>query len=68
MKLEKRIVNLEWMDSVIRDKITDEDYFDTWLCFYPDAASDSDKLSIAKDDEAYQEIVDTFCSILKQAL
>ena len=68
MKLEKRIINLEWMDNIIRDKITDEDYFTTWLCFYPDAASYSDKVSIAEDDEAYNEVVETFCSILKQAL
>lgn len=68
MKSEKRIVNLERMDTIVRDFIADEDIQETWFCFYPDAATDSDKLSIASDKEEYNDIVKTFLSLLRQAL
>lgn len=68
MKLEERIDNLERMDKMVRDFIADEDIQETWFCFYPDAATDSDKLSIASDEEEYNDIVKTFLSLLRQAL
>lgn len=68
MKLEERIDNLERMDTIVRDFIADEDIQETWFCFYPDAATDSDKLSIANDKEEYNDIVKTFLSLLRQAL
>lgn len=68
MKLEERIDNLERMDKMVRDFIADEDIQETWFCFYPDAATDSDKFSIASDEEEYNDIVKTFLSLLRQAL
>jgi len=68
MKLEERIDNLERMDTIVRDFIADEDIQETWFCFYPDAATDSDKFSIASDEEEYNDIVKTFLSLLRQAL
>lgn len=68
MKLEERIDNLERMDKIVRDFIADEDIQETWFCFYPDAASDSDKFSIASDEEEYDDVVTTFLQIMRQAL
>lgn len=68
MKLEERIDNLERMDKMVRDFIADEDIQETWFCFYPDAATDSDKFSIASDKEEYNDIVATFLQLMRQAL
>ena len=68
MKLEERIDNLERMDKMVRDFIADEDIQETWFCFYPDAATDSDKLFIASDKEEYNDIVATFLQLMRQAL
>ena len=68
MKLKERIANLERMDKMVRDFIADEDIQETWFCFYPDAASDSDKFSIASDDEDYKDVVMTFLQLMRQAL
>lgn len=68
MKLEERINNLERMDKMVRDFIADEDIQETWFCFYPDAATDSDKLSIACDKNEYNDIVATFLQLMRQAL
>lgn len=68
MKLKERIDNLERMDKMVRDFIADEDIQETWFCFYPDAATDSDKISIASDKEEYNDIVATFLQLMRQAL
>ena len=68
MKQKERIANLERMDKMVRDFIADEDIQETWFCFYPDAATDSDKFSIASDDEDYNDIVMTFLQLMRQAL
>lgn len=68
MKLEERIDNLERMDKIVRDFVADEDIQEMWFCFYPDAASDSDKFSIASDEEEYDDIVTTFLQVMRQAL
>ena len=68
MKLKERIANLERMDKMVRDFIADEDIQETWFCFYPAAATDSDKFSIASDDEDYNDIVMTFLQLMRQAL
>ena len=68
MKLKERIANLEQMDKMVRDFIADEDIQETWFCFYPDAATDSHKFSIASDDEDYNDIVMTFLQLMRQAL
>lgn len=68
MKLEERIDNLERMDKIVRDFVADEDIQETWFCFYPDAASDSDKFSIASNEEDYDDIVTTFLQVMRQAL
>ena len=68
MKLKERIANLERMDKMVRDFIADEGIQETWFCFYPDAATDSDKFSIASDDEDYNDIVATFLQLMRQAL
>lgn len=68
MKLRERIDNLERMDKMVRDFIADEDIQETWFCFYPDAATDSDKFSIASEDEDYNDIVTTFLQLMRQAL
>ena len=68
MKLKERIGNLERMDKMVRDFIADEDIQETWFCFYPDASTDSDKFSIASDDEDYNDIVTTFLQLMRQAL
>lgn len=68
MKLEERIDNLERMDKIVRDFVADEDIQETWFCFYPYAATDSDKFSIASDDEDYNDIVTTFLQVMRQAL
>ena len=68
MKLKERINNLERMDKMVRDFIVDEDIQETWFCFYPDAATDSDKISIASDKEEYNDIVATFIQLMRQAL
>ncbi len=68
MKLEERINNLERMDKIVRDFVADEDIQETWFCFYPDAASDSDKFSIASDEEEYDDVVTTFLQVMRQAL
>ena len=68
MKLRERIDNLERMDKMVRDFIADEDIQEMWFCFYPDAATDSDKISIASDKEEYNDIVATFLQLMRQAL
>ena len=68
MKLEERIDNLERMDRMVRDFIADEDIQETWFCFYPDSATDSDKISIASDKEEYNDIVATFLQLMRQGL
>lgn len=68
MKLEERIDNLERMDKIVRDFVADEDIQETWFCFYPDAASDSDKFSIASNEEDYDDVVTTFLQVMRQAL
>ena len=68
MKLKERIDNLERMDKMVRDFIADEDIQETWFCFYPDAAANSDKISIASDKEEYNDIVATFLQLMRQAL
>lgn len=68
MKLKERIDNLERMDRMVRDFIADEDIQEMWFCFYPDAATDSDKISIASDKEEYSDIVATFLQLMRQAL
>lgn len=68
MKLEERIDNLERMDKMVRDFVADEDIQETWFCFYPDAATDSDKFSIANNEEDYDDVVTTFLQVMRQAL
>ena len=68
MKLSERSDNVERRDNMVRDFIADEDSQETWFCFYPDAATDSDKFSIASDDEDYNDIVTTFLQLMRQAL
>ncbi len=68
MKLEERIDNLERMDKIVRDFVADEDIQETWFCFYPDAATDSDKFSIASNEEDYDDVVTTFLQVMRQAL
>lgn len=68
MKLEERIDNLERMDKIVRDFVADEDIQETWFCFYPDAATDSDKFSIASSEEDYDDVVTTFLQVMRQAL
>lgn len=68
MKLEERIDNLERMDKMVRDFVADEDIQETWFCFYPDAATDSDKFSIASNEEDYDDVVTTFLQVMRQAL
>lgn len=68
MKLEERVDNLERMDKIVRDFVADEDIQETWFCFYPDAASDSDKFSIASNEEDYDDVVTTFLQVMRQAL
>ena len=68
MKLKEKIDNLERMDKIVRDFIADEDIQETWFCFYPDAATDNDKFSIASDQEEYNDIVATFLQLMRQAL
>lgn len=68
MKLEERIDNLERMDKIVRDFVADEDIQETWFCFYPDAATDNDKFSIASNEEDYDDVVTTFLQVMRQAL
>ena len=68
MKLEERIDNLERMDKIVRDFVADEDIQETWFCFYPDAATESDKFSIASNEEDYDDVVTTFLQVMRQAL
>ena len=68
MKLEERIDNLERMDKIVRDFVADEDIQETWFCFYPDAATDGDKFSIASNEEDYDDVVTTFLQVMRQAL
>lgn len=66
--MKEKIANLEQMDAIVRNYVADEDIQDIWFAFYPDNASEYDKHSIAEDEESYNEIVETFLNLMRDAL
>lgn len=65
--MKEKMRNLEQMDKIVRGFVSDEDIQDIWFAFYPDNASEYDKQSIAEDEECYNEIVETFLSLIRDA-
>lgn len=59
--VDDKVEELRRMDSFVRDDIGDEDIIDYWLTYgLPDDYDDDDLVSIAEDDEQYNDIVNAF--------
>lgn len=64
--IKLRVKILKEMNEYIFNEIGDEDIIDHWLMFgMPDDSEDDDFLMVARDEESWNSVVETFANCLK---
>lgn len=58
--MKNKVNKLQKMNKFLMQNLSEDNYVNVWLAYYPDEATKEDLEDIAADEESYRELVQVF--------